>query len=338
MKSNNKTVAGTVIGHPKGFGFLERDDDGDDIYLPAFEMYKAMHGDRVKVRVKSKARDTKLSGVIVEVLKHEHKRVSGVVRRHDNRIYVEPLDKRISHDVQIDKQSRKQVNPGEIVDVLITQYPDISKTLQGQVCQVFGASNDPDMPVTLSLYKHQIPHVWSAQAQKAANRCPQSVTEKEISARKDLRELNFITIDGETAKDFDDAIFVKSSEQGYTLIVAIADVSHYIKPNSVLDQIALERGTSVYLPTKVVPMLPEPYSNGICSLKPNVDRLCLVCEIKLDKTGEYLDHQFYQATINSKARLTYTQVWQYLSADAMNQTSKNRFNRYWIRLMVFFNV
>ena len=315
-KHNTKTqiIIGTVIGHPKGFGFVEREDEGDDVYLSVFEMYKVMHGDRVKVEAKSKGKENKLSGKVIQVLKHGQKRISGVVRKQDYTIYVEPLDKRISHDITIDKQSRKSTQPGDVVDVLISQYPDINKKLKGEVCQIFGASTDPQMPVTLSLYKHQIPHVWSQQAEAAASRCPKEISAQQINSRSDLRHLEFVTIDGESAKDFDDAVYVEKSKSGYQLYVAIADVSYYIKPQSVLDQVAYERGTSVYLPTKVVPMLPEAYSNGICSLKPEVNRLCLVCQIQLDKDGEYQGHQFYEAVIQSKARLTYSQVWQYLSS------------------------
>ena len=312
-KGKQQTVIGTVIGHPKGFGFATREDGGEDVYLPQFEMLRVLHGDRVKLEVKKKGRENKYNGRIIEVLGRSNKTLSGVVRKAGNYVYVEPLDKRISHDVELDKQSIKSVNEGDIVEIKINRYPDIEKSLKGEVCQIFGANTDPDMPVTMSLYKHQIPHAWSQQAIAAAARCPKKVVKDQFSNREDLTDLDFVTIDGETAKDFDDAIYVRKNAKSYSLYVAIADVSHYIKMGSVLEQNAFERGTSVYLPNQVIPMLPESYSNGICSLKPGVDRLVLVCEIKLDETGVPQSHRFFEAVIQSKARLTYTQVWDYLS-------------------------
>ena len=322
-KGKQKSVIGTVIGHPKGFGFAVREDQGEDVYLSQFEMQRVLHGDRVKLEIKQKGRENKFNGRVIEILGRAHKHLSGVVRKYNNSIYVEPLDKRISHDVEIDKQSIKSVKEGDIVEIKINRYPDINKGLKGEVCQIFGAQTDPDMPVTMALYKHQIPHAWSQQALTAANRCPRQVTKDQISAREDLTDLDFVTIDGEIAKDFDDAIFVSKTAQSYTLFVAIADVSYYIKMGSVLEQNAFERGTSVYLPNQVVPMLPEAYSNGICSLKPNVDRLVLVCEMKLDANGAPESHRFYEAVIQSKARLTYTEVWAYLSGQ---QASKLQLN------------
>ena len=312
-KGKQQTVIGTVIGHPKGFGFATREDGGEDVYLPQFEMLRVLHGDRVKLEVKKKGKENKFNGRIIEVLGRGHKTLSGVVRKAGNYVYVEPLDKRISHDVELDKQSIKSVNEGDIVEIKINRYPDIEKSLKGEVCQLFGANTDPDMPVTMSLYKHQIPHVWSQQAIAAASRCPKQVAKDQFLNREDLTDLDFVTIDGETAKDFDDAIFVRKDGESYSLFVAIADVSNYIKVGSVLEQNAFERGTSVYLPNQVVPMLPESYSNGICSLKPGVDRLVLVCEIKLDENGVSQSHRFFEAVIQSKARLTYTQVWDYLT-------------------------
>ncbi len=254
VKTKVQTITGTVIGHPKGFGFLERDDkDGDDIYLPAYEMDTVLHGDKVKVEVKLKRKENKLSGRIIKILERAHKRISGVVRTYNRKLYVQPLDKRISHDLYVNKKSLKGINVGDIVEVQITQYPDHNKKLLlGDVVQVFGDFTDAQMPVTLALYKHQIPYIWSQAAQAAAEaRCPEKVTNHDVRSRTDLRDLDFVTIDGETAKDFDDAVLVSKTTKGYTLYVAIADVSHYIKANSVLDKIAYERGTSVYFPNRV---------------------------------------------------------------------------------------
>ncbi len=307
-------ITGTVIGHPKGFGFVEPDDKSDDVYLPVFEMNTVLHGDRIKVEVKHKRRTDKLSGRVVEILDRAHKRICGVVRSYDRKRYVQPLDKRISHDIYVDKGSLQDVKLGDIVEVEITQYPDHRKRLLlGEIIRVFGDITDAQMPITLALYKHQIPHVWSQAADKAASQCPEKVASNEITKRVDLRDLNFVTIDGETAKDFDDAVLVNRTDSGYKLYVAIADVSHYIKPGSVIDKIAYERGTSVYFPNRVVPMLPEAYSNGICSLNPGVDRMVMVCEIDMDDQGNRLDYRFYEALIRSKARLTYTLVWEYLN-------------------------
>ena len=322
-KAKQQNVIGTVIGHPKGFGFVTREDGGADVYLSQFEMQRVLHGDRVKLEVKQKGRENKFNGRIIEILGHGHKQLSGVVRKYNNSVYVEPLDKRISHDVEIDRKSIKAVKQGDVVEVKINRYPDINKSLKGEVCQVFGTQSDPDMPVTMSLYKHQIPHVWTQQAAAAASRSPKKVSKDQIAAREDLTDLDFVTIDGETAKDFDDAIFVSRTSQAFTLYVAIADVSHYIKTGSILEQNAFERGTSVYLPNQVIPMLPEAYSNGICSLKPDVDRLVLVCEINLDKNGNPEGHRFYEAAIRSKARLTYTEVWDYISGQKTSELALN---------------
>jgi len=320
-KHNIQVVTGTVIGHPKGFGFVERDDkDNDDIYLPVHEMNTVLHGDRVKVEIKLKRKENKLSGKVIKIISRAHKRISGVVRSENRKMFVQPLDKRISHDLHLDKSSLQELNVGDIIEVEVTQYPDHGrKLLSGNLVQIFGDVSDAQMPVTLALYKHQIPYVWSESAQAAEDRCPQKVVDHDLEKRKDLRDLKFVTIDGETAKDFDDAIFVNKTDNGYTLYVAIADVSHYIKPNSVLDKIAYERGTSVYFPNRVVPMLPEAYSNGICSLKPDVDRVVMVCEISLDKQGNRQNYEFYEAVIRSSARLTYTKVWNYLSKSTAHE-------------------
>ena len=319
--SNNKNqiVTGTVIGHPKGFGFVEPDDKSIDVYLPVFEMDTVLHGDRVKIEVKRKRNTEKLSGRVMEILERAHKHICGVVRSYDRKRYVQPLDKRISHDIYVNNESLHGVNFGDIVEVKITQYPGHGKRLLlGEIVHVFGDVSDAQMPITLALYKHQIPHVWSQAADKAASMCPVRVTPAEINKRIDLRDLNFVTIDGETAKDFDDAVLVNRTDGGYKSYVAIADVSHYIKANSVLDKIAYERGTSVYFPNRVVPMLPEAYSNGICSLNPKVERLVMVCEIDMDDQGNRLGCKFYEAVIKSRARLTYTQVWEYLSNPKSN--------------------
>ena len=319
--SNNKNqiVTGTVIGHPKGFGFVEPDDKSNDVYLPVFEMDAVLHGDRVKVEVKRKRNTEKLSGRVMEILERAHKHICGVVRSYDRKRYVQPLDKRISHDIYVNNESLHGVNFGDIVEVKITQYPGHGKRLLlGEIVHVFGDVSDAQMPITLALYKHQIPHVWSQAADKAASVCPVRLTPAEINKRIDLRNLNFVTIDGETAKDFDDAVLVNRTDSGYKLYVAIADVSHYIKATSVLGKIAYERGTSVYFPNRVVPMLPEAYSNGICSLNPKVERLVMICEIDMDDQGNRLGYEFYEAVIKSRARLTYTRVWEYLNNSKSN--------------------
>lgn len=313
-----------MIGHPKGFGFVVRDDDGEDVYLPVNEMNTVMHGDKVKLEIRSGSREGKLSGRLVKVLTRAHNRLTGVIRHYNNKLYVQPLDKRISHDARIASGSHVNYGPGDVVEADIVGYPQDHQQLKVDVVKVFGGIDDAHMPVTMALYKHQIPYLWSKQAEAAAQRCPDKVRAKEAKTRADLRDLNFVTIDGETAKDFDDAVCVTRKRKGYTLYVAIADVSHYINAGSVLDKSAYERGTSVYLPDRVIPMLPEAYSNGICSLRPDVDRLTLVCQITLDKNGEVIDSEFYEAVICSKARLTYTSAWQYLDQGDASGLGKNK--------------
>jgi ribonuclease R len=300
-------VAGRIEGHPDGHGFLVPDEGGASIYLPPHEMRSLMHGDRAAVRVTGFDARGRPVGTLVDVLERAKRRIVG--RLHDERgvLVLVPEDRRIAHDILI-PDARKSV-AGEVVTVDLIEPPAPHAQPIGRVAEVLGHYADPGMEIEIALRKFDLPHRFSKGALAAAKSVPDEVRTEDARGRRDLRELHFVTIDGETAKDFDDAVFCERQGKGYRLWVAIADVSHYVKHGDALDGDARERGTSVYFPRRVIPMLPEKLSNGICSLNPNVDRLAVVCEVDISAQGELGRYEFYPAVFRSHARLTYTKVW-----------------------------
>ena len=303
-------IPGTVIANPDGYGFLRPDSgSGDDLFLSPVEMRKAMHGDRVMASVTGVDRRGRREGVIVEVLERRLNRLIGRFTLESGISYVVPDDRRIQRNVQIPTDARLGAQHGQLVVCEITTPADAHRPPIGRVLAVLGDALTPSLVVEAAIHGHDLPHEFPPQVIAEAVAVPLEVTAADIEGRVDLRKLPLVTIDGEDAKDFDDAVYCEPNRRGFRLIVAIADVSHYVRPGTALDDEAIKRATSVYFPGFVVPMLPESLSNGICSLMPKVERMCFACEMQVDFEGNVTASRFYEAVMNSHARLTYTQVW-----------------------------
>ncbi len=303
-------IEGRVSCHRDGYGFL-LPDEGDDVFLPEKEMQKVLHGDRVQVRVIGLDRRGRPEGTIVEVLARANTHVIGRLV-HENGVWlVVPEDKRIAHDILLAVAPGK-AKAGQVVSVELTEQPSRYSQPIGKIAEVLGEIDDPGMEIEIAVRKYGVPHEFSEAAKAAASKLPSEVKPADLEDRVDLRDIPMVTIDGEDARDFDDAVYCEPVKigrgTGFRLIVAIADVSHYVKPNDALDVDALERSTSVYFPRRVIPMLPEKLSNGLCSLNPDVDRLTMVCDAVISAKGDIQAYQFYPAVIHSAARLTYTEV------------------------------
>ncbi len=308
-------IAGTVIANRDGFGFLRPDAvpgqaSGDDLFLPPLQMRKVLHGDRVMVSVTGLDRRGRREGMIVEVLERRLTRLIGRFAIEAGVSYVVPDDERIQRNVQIPSDARLEARNGQLVVCEIVHMPDAHRPPIGRVLAVLGDKLTPSLVVEAAIHGHDLPHVFPQPVLNEATAVPLTVTAADIAGRIDLRQLPLVTIDGEDAKDFDDAVYCEPNRGGFRLVVAIADVSHYVRPSAPLDDEAQLRATSVYFPGFVVPMLPETLSNEICSLKPKVDRLCFVCDMQVNLDGEVTKSKFYEAVMHSHARLTYTQVWQ----------------------------
>jgi len=305
-------IPGAIIANAEGFGFLRADAGGDDIYLSPAEMRKVLHGDRVLASVVGLDRRGRKQGAIVEVLERRASRLVGRVVVDNGVVLVVPDDRRLHQDVLIPPGKDKGARSGQIVVAEITQSPTAQRGPIGEVVSVLGERLTPSLIVEMAIASHGLPHEWPDDVVRAAAQVEPQVTGAEIAERVDLRKLPLVTIDGEDARDFDDAVFAEPTREGFRLVVAIADVSHYVRPTTALDDEAQKRATSVYFPGFVVPMLPETLSNGICSLNPKVERLCMVCDMLVGFDGEVTRSKFYTAVMRSHARLTYTRVWQAL--------------------------
>lgn len=301
-------VHGRVIGFAEGHGFLVPDDGSPDLFIPPRQMRAAFDGDIVVARVARVDNRGKREASIVRVLERKHKEIVGRFFVEDSTGYVVPDNKRISQDIIIPKGEQNGAEIGQIVIAEITKYPTVHTPAIGQITEVLGGHMAPGIEIDVAIRSHNLPYAWSNEINKEMEKFPDTVSKAEWKGRKDLRDLHFVTIDGEDARDFDDAVFCRREKKHWTLYVAIADVSHYVKSSTALEEEAYNRGNSVYFPQRVLPMLPEKLSNGLCSLNPKVDRLVLVCEMNIDYNGEMTKHQFYPAVIHSHARLTYTDV------------------------------
>jgi len=309
-------IRGRVQGHPDGFGFLIRDEGGPDMFLGPKEMHKVLHGDRVMVRQSGTDRRGRPEAKIVEVLEHAHQRLVGRLYAEHGILFVVAEDKRISQDLLVPQPEVGNAKPGQVVMVEVIAQPTKHGQPVARVIEVLGNYADPGMEIEIALRKHDLPHEFSEEVERLSGALPEGVTAADRRGRTDLRDLPLVTIDGETARDFDDAVFCETrAGGGFRLVVAIADVSHYVNPGDGLDREALLRGNSVYFPRRVIPMLPERLSNGLCSINPEVERLCMACDMKVDAHGEVESYQFSAAVMRSHARLTYTQVAEML-ADA----------------------
>ena len=301
-------VAGTVIGHADGYGFVKLDQGGDDMYLSEDAMRAVLHGDRVAVQATGFNRDGKVNGEIVSVLQRANHRVVGKLRSKEGQWFVVASERRINQDILIPRTKLGKAALDQIVVAEITAQPTPYDEATGEIVEVVGDEDSSDIELEIAIRKHNLPYIFSPATLAEAAAYGSAVTAADRKGRVDLRELPLVTIDGETAKDFDDAVYAEKSGKGYRLVVAIADVSHYVKLKTALDTDARERTTSVYFPRRVIPMLPENLSNELCSLRPNVDRLCMVCDMQVTATGNVTGYEFYAAVMNSKARLTYTEV------------------------------
>ena len=303
-------IRGGVIANAEGFGFLRPEEGGEDLYLSPAEMRKVLHGDRVLASVVGVDRRGRSQGAIVEVLERRSPRLVGRVVEENGLVLVAPDDRRLHQDILITPGKERGARSGQIVVVEITDQPTAQRGPMGRILSVLGERLTPSLVVEMAIASHDLPHEWPAVVLRDAAQVEPEVSAAEIAGRVDLRNVPLVTIDGEDAKDFDDAVWAEPNEHGFRLIVAIADVSHYVSPGTPLDAEAYNRSTSVYFPGFVVPMLPETLSNGICSLKPKVERLCMVCEMQVNPEGDVTRSKFYTAVMRSRARLTYTRVWQ----------------------------
>src|SRR6185503_92275 len=296
-------IPGAVLANAEGYGFLRPDEGGEDLYLSPAEMRKVLHGDRVLASVVGVDRRGRRQGAIVEVLERRSPRLVGRVIEQNGVVLVTPDDRRLHQDVMIAAGKDRGARSGQIVVVEITDQPTAHRGPMGRILAVLGERLTPSLVVEMAIASHNLPNEWSAATLRDAAEVEPEVSAAEIADRVDLRDMPLVTIDGADARDFDDAVYAEPSANGFRLIVAIADVSHYVQPGSALDDEAQKRSTSVYFPGFVVPMLPETLSNGICSLNPKVERLCMVCDMQVGFDGEVTRSKFYTAVMRSHARL-----------------------------------
>ncbi|GAB1232382.1 ribonuclease R [Ferrigenium sp. UT4] len=301
-------VKGKVQGHPDGFGFLIPDDGSGDLVLSEKEMHNVLHGDTVMARVAGEDRRGRREAKIVEVLEHANTRVVGRLYEEHGIQFVVAENRRISQDFLVAAGQHGGAKAGQVVILEILQQPSRHAQPIGRIVEVLGNYADPGMEIEIALRKHDLPNEFPPETKRLAESFSPEVRAADYAGRESVAHLPLVTIDGETARDFDDAVYCEPSGQGYRLVVAIADVSAYVQPGDALDREAIARGNSVYFPRRVIPMLPEELSNGLCSLNPNVERLCMVCDMEISAAGEILQHRFYPSVMFSHARLTYTQV------------------------------
>ena len=299
-------IVGTVMGHPDGFGFL-RPEEGKDLFLPAQQMRSLLHGDRAVVRLKAFDKKGKPSAVLVEVLERAHEKIVGRYYKEDGVEFVVPDNKRIHQDIFIPQGKGGGARSGQFVLARITRQPDKHTQPVGVVEEILDYGTSREMATEIAIRAYELPYEWPEEVLEEIEKLDADSVPS-VQNREDLRELPFVTIDGEDARDFDDAVYCEKNTTGWRLMVAIADVSYYVKPGSALDDEAQSRGTSVYFPQRVIPMLPEVLSNELCSLKPNVKRLCMVCDLTLNKSAKVKRIRFFEGIMHSAARLTYNDV------------------------------
>ena len=315
MNEKNNLLAefeGVVSGHRDGHGFVVRDDGQADIYLPSNEMRAVLHKDRVKARIVRTDRKGRPEGRVTEIIERSSSPIIGRLLQESGVWLVAPEDKRYGQDVLIPKGATGSAKPGQVVVVELTEPPALYGQPVGRVKEVLGEIDDPGMEIEIAVRKYDVPHQFSEATLAQARGLPDHVRSADHKNRVDLRDVPLVTIDGEDARDFDDAVYCEPAKvgraKGWRLLVAIADVSHYVQTGSAIDVDAYDRATSVYFPRRVIPMLPEKLSNGLCSLNPGVERLCMVCDMLVNAKGEVHAYQFYPAVMFSHARFTYTEV------------------------------
>ncbi|MBX9959041.1 MAG: ribonuclease R [Burkholderiaceae bacterium] len=309
-------IEGTISGHRDGHGFVVRDDGEPDIYLPPNEMRAVLHKDRVKARIVRFDRKGRPEGRVLEILERSAQPIIGRLLQESGVWLVAPEDKRYGQDILIPKGATGQAKVGQVVVVELVEPPALYGQPVGRIKEVLGEIDDPGMEIEIAVRKYSVPHEFSEACIAQARSLPDKVRPQDIKHRVDLTDVPLVTIDGEDARDFDDAVYCepatqgrgRNAQRGWRLLVAIADVSHYVETGSAIDVDAYDRATSVYFPRRVIPMLPEKLSNGLCSLNPDVDRLCMVCDMFVNSEGEVTAYQFYPAVMHSHARFTYTEV------------------------------
>ena len=321
-----ETFEGTVEGHRDGHGFVQRDDGQIDVYLPPNEMRAVIHRDRVVARVTRLDRKGRPEARIVEIIDRPQQPIIGRLLQESGVWLVAPEDRRYGQDILVPKGATGNAQVGQVVVVELTEAPSLFGQPVGRVKEVLGEMDDPGMEIEIAVRKYSVPHEFSSACLAQAAELPVKVMAKDLVDRVDLRDIPLVTIDGEDARDFDDAVYCEPAtfgkQKGWRLLVAIADVSYYVDTGSPIDIDAYERATSVYFPRRVIPMLPEKLSNGLCSLNPLVDRLCMVCDMLIDEDGQVFAYQFYQAVMHSHARFTYTDVAAILSNTRGPQAAK----------------
>ena len=306
-------IVGTVSGHRDGHGFLQPEDRTAPIYLPPRQMQEVMHGDRVAVRIDGHDQRGRPQGNIVEVLERGTHEIVGRLYDESGICFVVPDNPRIGHRVLVPRERLAGARPGQIVLLKLVEQPSRKSQPLGYVTRVLGEHAAPGMETEIAIHSHGLPFEFPREAIEEAEAFGVAVTASAKRGREDLRDLALVTIDGEDARDFDDAVWCEAARGGWRLIVAIADVASYVAPGSALDREAQHRGTSVYFPNRVLPMLPEALSNGLCSLNPAVDRLCLCCEMRVSEQGKVTRARFFEGLMKSAARLTYTKVAAFLA-------------------------
>jgi ribonuclease R len=308
---------GAVLGHRDGHGFVQRDDGSSDIYLPPNEMRAVLHRDRVRARVVRTDNRGRPEGKVLEIIERPKHPIIGRLLQESGVWLVAPEDKRYGQDIIIPKTATGPAKPGQVVVVDLTEPPSLYGQPVGRITEVLGEVDDPGMEIEIAVRKYGVPHEFSPACLAEAKALPEQVKPADLKGRVDLRDVPLVTIDGEDARDFDDAVYCEPAKigrrKGWRLLVAIADVSHYVQSGAAIDIDAFDRATSVYFPRRVIPMLPEKLSNGLCSLNPHVDRLCMVCDMLIDAQGQLEAYQFYPAVMHSHARFTYTEVASILS-------------------------
>lgn len=316
-----------IEAHKDGFGFavpLTPNQDGD-LVLYERQMRGVMHGDIVTVRPLGLDRRGRREGEVLDIVERAHRAIVGRFYLEHGIAILEPEDKRLTQNILLEPESVAQFRPksGQVLTAELTSYPENNRLAVAKVIELLGDYTENGMEHKIAVRKHRLPHEFSPDCVKATAKIPNQVRKTDLKKRIDLRDLPLVTIDGETSRDFDDAVFAEKIGRNYRLVVAIADVSHYVQDNDSIDIDARERATSVYFPRHVLPMLPEKLSNGICSLNPDVERLCMVCDMEITYAGNIKSYQFYPAVMKSHGRLTYNQVWDWLENKVENQYAQN---------------
>ncbi|MBI5182505.1 MAG: ribonuclease R [Nitrospirae bacterium] len=309
LPSKINLITGALSAHPDGYAFVIPEDNSGDIFIPSRKMLGAMDGDKVVARIEKTGSGNKREGRIIRILERAHAKIVGKFERSKGFGFVMPSDPKITYDIYVHKNNWGNAKDGEIVVAEIIGYPRENRNPEGRIVRILGHPEKKGIELELIMEEYELTLEFPEDVKKEAEGIPSFISEDEIGYRKDLRHIKTVTIDGEKAKDFDDAVSIKKEHDGhYTLWVHIADVSYYVKKGAPLDKEALKRGTSVYFPDMAIPMLPYELSNDICSLKPRVDRLTLTAEMRFDKKGKRIGYKFYNSCINSNERMTYTQV------------------------------